>query len=107
MQHREETFRNERVSLDGKSFHGCTFENCELEFTGDRPPTFSDNRYVNTVFVLSGPAVRTVYLLSNICHAGEGGRQVFEALFEDIRNHDVHGHEITTKIPDTPDHSMA
>ena len=107
MHHRDETFSNERISLDGKSFHGCTFENCELEFTGDRPPTFSDNRYVNTVFVLSGAAVRTVYLLSNICHAGEGGRQVFEALFEDIRNHDVHGHEIKTHIPDTADHSMA
>ena len=107
MQHRDETFRNERISLDGKSFHDCVFENCELEFTGDRPPTFSNNRYLNTVFVLSGPAIRTVYLLSNIYHAGEGGRQVFESLFEDIRNQDVHGHEVKTAIPDTPDHSMA
>lgn len=106
MNFRDQTFTNERIDLDGKSFHRCTFDNCELIFSGDRPPTFSDNRFVNTSFVLTEHAVRTVYLLSNIYHAGEGGRQVVESLMTDIKNQNVHGHEIKTVIPDTPDHSM-
>ena len=106
MNYRNQTFSDEKIDLDGKSFHGCTFENCELIFSGDRPPTFSDNRFVNTSFVLKENAIRTLYLLSNIYHAGEGGKEVVESLMDDIRNRNVHGHEVRTIIPDTPDHSM-
>ena len=106
MNYRNQTFSDEKIDLDGKSFHGCTFENCELIFSGDRPPTFSDNRFVNTSFVLKDHAVRTVYLLSNIYHAGKGGREVVESLLNDIKNQEVHGHEVRTIIPNTPDHSM-
>lgn len=107
MLHRNEVFENKRIELDGKSFHNCKFEGCELVFSGDRPPTFSDNTYINTQFILTGAATRTVYLLSNIYHAGEGGQKVIEGLVTDIRNHDVHGHEIRTAIPDTKDLSLA
>ena len=106
MNYQDQRFSNERIELDGKSFHGCTFDNCELVFSGDRPPTFSDNRYRNTTFTLTGHAVRTVYLLSNIYHAGKGGEEVVESLIADIKNQNVHGHEIKTIIPNTPDHSM-
>ncbi len=107
MHYMNQSFKDEKIDLDGKTFHNCVFENCELIFNGDRPPTFSDNQYLDTQFVMTGPAVRTVYLLSNIYHAGEGGRQVVENLVRDIRNHDVHGHEIRTAIPNTQDHSLA
>ncbi len=107
MQYHNETFRNERIELHGKFFHGCTFENCELVFDGDRPPTFTDNRFVDTVFVFTGPATRTLYLLSTLYHAGEGGREVIEKTFEDIREHKLHGHEIRTIVPHTIDHSLA
>lgn len=107
MQFLDKNFKNERIELDGKAFHNCEFENCELVFSGDRPPTFSDNRYVDSVFVLTGNATRTMYLLSNIYHAGEGGKQVVEKIFDDIRNRDVHGHEISTVVPNTKDRSLA
>lgn len=106
MNHRHETFRNQRIELHGKSFHDCTFENCELVFDGDRPPTFKDNRFVDSVFVFTGAATRTLYLLSNIYHAGEGGREVVERTFADIREHRLHGHEIRTTAPHTVDHSL-
>lgn len=107
MQYRNETFKDQRVELDGKMFHNCEFIDCELVFSGDRPPTFSDNKYIDTVFVMTGHATRTMYLLSNIYHAGKGGQQVVEKLFTDIRERNVHGHEIVTKVPDTKDHSLA
>jgi hypothetical protein len=107
MQHNNEKFKNERIELHGKFFTECTFENCELVFDGDRPPTFKNNRFVDTVFVFTEHATRTLYLLSNIYHAGEGGKMVIEKTFSDIRQHKLHGHEITTAIPDTLDHSFS
>lgn len=107
MQYMNQKFENERIELDGKTFHDCEFENCELVFDGDRPPTFSDNRFVDSVFVLTGHATRTMYLLSNIYHAGDGGKEVVESIFSDIRNRNVHGHEIQTMVPNTRDKSLA
>ena len=76
-------------------------------FDGDRPPTFQDNRFVDSVFVFTGAAVRTLYLLSNIYHAGDGGKEVVEQTFADIRELRLHGHEIRTAAPHTVDHSLA
>lgn len=106
MNHQNETFRQQRIELHGKAFHNCTFEGCELIFDGDRPPTFKDNRFVDSVFVFTGAATRTLYLLSNIYHAGDGGREVVERTFADIRDQRLHGHEIRTDAPHTVDHSF-
>jgi hypothetical protein len=106
MNHQNETFRKQRIELHGKAFHNCTFEDCELVFDGDRPPTFKDNRFVDSVFVFTGAATRTLYLLSNIYHSGDGGREVVERTFADIRGHRLHGHEIRTSAPHTVDHSF-
>ena len=98
MNHKNETFEDQRMELHGKFFHNCTFTNCELVFDGDRPPTFKDNKFVDSVFVFTGHATRTLYLLSNIYHAGEGGKEVIEKTFADIREHKLHGHEIKTIV---------
>ncbi len=103
---RNQVFRNERVELHGNFYHDCTFENCELVYDGDRSPTFGDNRYIDSVFVFTGAATRTLYFLANIYHAGEGGRQVIENTFAEIRGHELHGGEIRTIVPNTADHSL-
>jgi hypothetical protein len=106
MNHQGESFKDERIELHGESFHECTFENCELVFDGDRPPTLKDNKFVDSVFVFTGAATRTLYLLSNVFHAGDGGREVIEETFARIRDHNLHGHEIRTVVPHTVDHSF-
>lgn len=106
MNHQDETFRQQRVDLHGNAFHNCTFEDCELVFDGDRPPTFKDNRFIDSVFLFTGAATRTLYLLSNIYHAGAGGKEVIERAFADIRENRLHGHEIRTIAPHTLDHSL-
>jgi hypothetical protein len=106
MNYTNEEFQNERIELHGKRFHGCTFRNCELVYDGDRSPTFKDNKFIDSVFVFTGPATRMLYFLSNIYHAGEGGREVIEKTFDDIRNGTFHGREVRTIAPHTVDHSL-
>ena len=107
MEHRSKTFKNERVELGGHIFHDCTFEHCELVFNGDRSPTFKDNRFVDSVFVFVGAATRTLYFLSNVFHAGDGGREVIEHTLDELRKRELHGGEIKTIAPHTVDHSLS
>ena len=104
MNYQNQTFKDERIELSGKFFHGCTFDHCELVYDGDRPPTFSDNAFVNSVFVFTGAATRTLYLLSNIYHAEGSGKDVVEQTFAAIRGDDMHGHELRTIAPPSLGH---
>lgn len=106
MNYINESFEDERIELHGKSFRGCTFTNCKLVYDGDRSPIFSDNEFVDTRFIFSGAALRTLYFLGNMYHAGEGGEEVINSTFADIKNGAVHGHEVTTISPHTVDHSL-
>jgi hypothetical protein len=106
MIYQNQTFRDERVELSGNSYHGCTFERCELVYRGDRSPTFSDNEFIDSVFLFKDAAIRTIYFLSNMYHAGPGGREVVEKTFDDIRNGAIHGAVARTIRPQTPNHSL-
>ncbi len=106
MNYVDQTFENERIELHGKVFRDCTFNNCELVYDGDRSPTFNNNKFIDSVFVFTGSAVRTLYFLGNIYHAGEGGREVIDQTFEDIKDGSIHGHEIRTIAPHTVEHSL-
>lgn len=106
MHYTDQTFRNERVDLTGSRFHNCTFENCELVYRGDPSPTFTDNQFIDSTFVFKDAAIRTLYFLSNIYHAGKGGEEIVEQTFDDIRNRAIHGVEASTITPHTPDHSL-
>ena len=106
MNHRDETFENQRVELADNRYHQCVFKNCELVFDGHRSPTFSDNQFIDSVFVFTDHAVRTLYFLSNIYHAGDGGREVIERTFQDVRDGAFHGSEVRTIAPPTVDHSL-
>ncbi len=106
MNHHQMHFANQRIDLHGNTYHGCRFEHCELVFDGDRSPTFHDNEFLDCTFVFTGAAVRTLYFLCNIYHAGEGGREVIEHTLRELREHRLHGHEIRTPVPPTADHSL-
>ncbi len=106
MNHNGQTFENERIELADNRYHHCVFRNCELVFDGHRSPTFADNEFVDSVFVFTDQAIRTLYFLSNIYHAGDGGRQVVEEMFQEIRDGAFHGREVRTIAPPTVDHSL-
>ena len=102
MNYVDESFRDERLELHGKSFSGCTFTHCQLVYDGDRSPTFSNNIFIDTQFIFTGAALRTLYFLGNMYHAGDGGKEVIDRTFADIKQGAVHGHELATRAP----HSM-
>jgi hypothetical protein len=106
MFYQDKTFTGERVELKGNGFHGCTFSNCELVYRGESSPNFQDNNLVDSVFVFTDAAICTLYFLSNVYHAGRGGREVVEKTFEDIRHSAIHGRMARTVPPGTPDHSL-
>ena len=106
MEFRDEEFNNERVELSGNIFHNCIFRDCELVFDGDRSPTFYDNEFIDTVFVFTEAAAKTLYFLGNIYHAGTGGQEIVDRILDEVRDGEVHGREIKTAIPSTRDHSL-
>lgn len=107
MIYRTHTFEGERVVLHGNFFNDCTFKNCELVYDGDPSPTFYNNQFVDSAFVFTGPALRTLYFLGNMYHAGEGGQEVVERTFGDIKAGRIHGSESSTAKPHTGDHSLS
>jgi hypothetical protein len=106
MDYKNRTFENARVELGKSHFHDCTFSNCELVYRGDPSPTFQDNEFIDSTFVFRDDAIRTLYFLANIYHAGEGGRQIVEQTFDDVRNRAIHGNETSTTKPHTPEHTL-
>jgi len=50
--------------------------------------------------------MRTIYFLSNIYHAGPGGREVVEDTFERVRQRTIHGLVASTITPHTQNHSL-
>ena len=106
MNYQNQVFQNERVELSDGRFHGCTFRNCELVYRGEPSPTFEDNEFIDSTFVFRDAAIRTLYFLSNIYHAGKGGEEIVEQTFDDVRNRAIHGSETSTIKPHTPDHTL-
>ena len=106
MNYDNQSFRDANVELTGNRFHGCTFERCKLIYRGDISPTFHDNQFKDSVFVFADAAMRTLYFLSNIYHAGPGGHEVVEDTFQRIRQRTIHGLEASTITPNTPGHSL-
>ena len=106
MNYENQVFQNERVELSDGRFHGCTFRNCELVYRGEPSPTFQDNEFIDSTFVFRDAAIRTLYFLSNIYHAGKGGEEIVEQTFDDVRNRAIHGSETSTIKPHTPDHTL-
>jgi hypothetical protein len=107
MDYRDHAFKNERIDLAGNTFHNCRFEHCELVYHGDRSPTFYDNHFIDSVFTLTDTAMKTIYFLSSVYHAGSGGQEVVEKIFDDIRQHAIHGSKVTTIAPHTPGGTLA
>ena len=57
------TFQGGRVALDGNSFKGCTFDSCELVFSGGIPPALSGCSFRNTSMKFEGTAGNTIAFL--------------------------------------------
>ena len=75
------------VLLDGNTFTGCTFRNCRIIFGATAPIHLGVNNFhENVQWAFSDSASDTLQFLSALYHSkGEGGRQIVEQTFENIR----------------------
>jgi hypothetical protein len=82
--HEDQTFKDQRIVLDGNEYQRCTFDNCEIviDATGDK--TIIDCKFIGCRWDLDGPAQRTVKDLARL-YQMPGMKDVIEGLFDMIR----------------------
>lgn len=74
------------MKLDNNSYTSCKFINCVMEYGGSGPVELNNCEFTNVQWVFSGSAQNTLNFLSAMYQGmGEGGKQIVEATFENIR----------------------
>lgn len=82
-------FKNEKIRLDGNTFAQCQFENCVMEYGGGPPPRIVKCTFHGCQWSFTEAASNTVAFLQGVYHGmGDGGRQLVEQTFENIRKHE-------------------
>ena len=67
---RKQKFENVTIFLDGSSFIECTFENCNLIYSGLLPAALNTNSFNNCRWEFSGAAQNTVGFMADLYRAG-------------------------------------
>jgi hypothetical protein len=80
-----QTFADLTITLDGGTFHGCTFERCRLRFSGLALPDLGGNSFNQCEWDFIGPARDTLAFLQVLYH-DQGGGSLIERIFGLIRN---------------------
>ena len=80
---RKQKFENVTIFLDGSSFIECTFENCNLIYSGLLPAALNTNSFNNCRWEFSGAAQNTVGFMADLYRAG--AQELIEATFDNIR----------------------
>jgi hypothetical protein len=77
-------FENQTVTLDGGTFHGCTFVRCHIRFNGLMLPELGGNMFQECEWDFAGPASNTLAFLQMLYH-DHGGTDLIERLFARLR----------------------
>lgn len=77
---------DQEISLDFNEFVNCRFVRCSLVFRGFGPARLRGCIFDDVTWSFDGPAANTVKFMTGLYHgAGQGGRQLIESTFENIR----------------------
>lgn len=80
------TFIDQVVNLDSIVYENCTFNNCELLFTGKGGVGLINNKFIECTWTFSGPAGNTLKFLRILYKdMGTVGKQLVETTFENIK----------------------
>ncbi len=89
MEFKEKQFKNEEVRVDGNIFIDCAFKNCVLVYAGGPPPTMVGCGFGSCSWSFVEHAANTVKFMRAMYHGmGDGGRELVEQTFENIRKRD-------------------
>jgi hypothetical protein len=73
------------LTLDGGTFHGCTFVRCRLRFNGLMLPELGGNKFEECEWDFIGPARDTLAFLQVLYH-DHGGTDLVEKIFGLVRD---------------------
>lgn len=80
------TYVREVVHLDGKHFKKCSFEDVDLVFSGNGAVGLTGCSFTDVRWRFEGAAADTVKFLGGLYSgAGDGGQQLVESVFQQIR----------------------
>jgi len=82
--HRSETFKDDVVQLDGRQFEDCTFNECQMHFSGHAPLNLKNCRFNNCKWVFKDAAQLTLNILTEMYHGGM--KPVVEETLKNIRS---------------------
>jgi hypothetical protein len=86
MKFKDRTFRKEDVHMDFNQFLNCTFIDCNLIYHGYGPIGMEGCSFKNVRWSFSDAAANTVAFMAALyAGAGEGGRQLIDKTFENIK----------------------
>lgn len=80
-------FSGEDVELDGHTFQGCTFQNCNLIYRGGQPPSLVNNSFNDFRFTFLDSALFTLLFMSALYKAGFDAN--IERTFDNIRGDEI------------------
>jgi hypothetical protein len=78
-------FESLTITLDGATFHGCTFVRCHIRFSGLALPDLGGNRFEQCEWDFIGPARDTLAFMQVLYH-DHGGTNLVEKMFGLIRD---------------------
>lgn len=83
MKFQNRTFKNEPINLDDNTYIGCTFNHCEIIYSGGGPPNLTNNSFNDCSWTFDGAAARTLSFMAAL-YTG-GGKTVIENTLDNIR----------------------
>ena len=84
---KDKTFKNEKIDIDFNQFSNCQFDGCTLVFHGYGVIGMDGCSFKDVNWTFDGAAAKTLQFLQGLYHgAGEGGKQLIELTFKDIRD---------------------
>ncbi|HHT0512571.1 TPA: hypothetical protein ACTW9A_002434 [Raoultella planticola] len=83
-------FIDDLVFVDGKSFIGCNFKNCQIVFSGYALPSFQDCKFDGCDWRLAGAAQDTLIFLRGIHHGCDGESPAAKFIDEITRSNVKH-----------------
>src|SRR5436190_18273023 len=81
-----QTYEGLQVFIDGGTFIECTFNSCSMVYSGLMLGQFQSCRFEGCHWKFSGPARNALDFLAIMYSIGDGGRQIVEGIFQDIRD---------------------
>jgi len=79
------SFTNEVVEIENKKFLNCTFDHCEIIFSGQGILTMDSCIFIECAWTLTGNALFTIKFISTLYTMGEAGKITIEKTFDHIR----------------------